>query len=331
MHFYCTICNKQYPLNTLSYKCSCGGLFQLHKVADELIDCTLSLGEVVTPLLKRSIHGKEVYLKLDYLMPTGSFKDRGAHLMINVLKQQGITEVVEDSSGNAGAAVAGYCAAAGIKCDIYLPASTSPGKIKQISAYGANVVKIPGTRDDVSQAIAQAAQSKYYASHVYNPLFFEGTKSFAYELQAQIGIPDYVVIPAGNGTMLLGAYKGFKELGKLPKIIAVQSANCAPVYNSFHKLPATENKPTVAEGIAVGTPMRIAEMVAAVRESGGDIVTVDDDSVTEMQHEMASMGIYIEPTSGSALAGFVKYFANHPYGTEQKVVVHLTGSGLKKG
>ena len=328
MHFYCSKCNKEYPLETFNYQCECGGLFKLRKAPHEKINPTVSLGEVTTPLLERTLQQRKVYLKLDYMNPTGSFKDRGAFALINKLKEMGITEIVEDSSGNAGAAIAGYSAAAGIKCNIYLPADTSAGKIKQIQAYGANVVKVPGSRDATAKAILQAAKETYYASHVYNPLFFEGVKSLAYEIYEQIGIPDYIFVPAGNGTMLLGVYLGFKEIGALPRIIAVQSEKCAPVSRRFHNLPAEEASPTVAEGIAIGAPRRIDEMIEAVRDSKGDFITVDDESVLAAQKLLGEMGLYIEATSGVTVAGFLQYFADVKPG--QKIVVPLTGIGLKK-
>ncbi len=328
MHFYCSDCSSVFPIHGLDYQCQCGGLFKLHKTEEDKIPLTISLGEIKTPMLKRNIGGRDVNLKIDYMSPTGSFKDRGAFVMVNVMKALGITEVVEDSSGNAGAAFAGYCAAAGIKCHIYLPESTSPGKIKQISAYNASVVKIPGSRDDVAKAVRKAAETTYYASHVYNPLFFEGTKSLAYEIYEQVGIPDYIVVPAGNGTMLLGVYIGFKELGKLPRIIAVQSSNCAPVYHTYHQQPQGEQTPTVAEGIAVGSPKRIDEMIAAVRDSRGDFITVDDASVSTAQELLAKMGLYMEPTSGAAVAGMMQYFTGPS--KNLNIVVPLTGTGLKK-
>ncbi|MPM91651.1 Threonine synthase [bioreactor metagenome] len=329
MQFYCSTCGKHYPIAGLEYRCECGGLFKLEKVQGEEVSKLVSLGEVTTPLLKRNLNNMDLYLKLDYMMPTGSYKDRGAFALINKLKELGITEVVEDSSGNAGAAIAGYCAAAGIKCNIYLPDSTSAGKIKQATAYRAAVVKVPGNREDTAKAIKKAAETTYYASHVYNPLFFEGTRSMAYELYEQIGIPDYVVIPAGNGTMLLGAFIGFKELGKLPKIIAVQSENCDPIYRKFKKLPSHQYTGTAAEGIAIQEPMRIDEIIEAVRESGGDIVTVTDDEVKTAQAMLGKRGTYVEVTSGAALAGALKYFKDG-YNSEMKIVVPLTGSGLKK-
>ncbi len=329
MNFYCADCGREYPLAGLDYRCGCGGLFSLKKQPGETIGAGVSLGEVVTPVLRRRLGSVEACLKLDYLQPTGSFKDRGAFALINKLKELGIREVVEDSSGNAGAAIAGYCAAAGIKCNIYLPESTSPGKVKQAAAYKANIVKVPGTRDDTARAILKAAENTYYASHVYNPLFFEGTKSLAYELKDQVGIPDYIFVPAGNGTMLLGAYIGFKELGRLPRIIAVQSENCAPVAAAYHGRPSPAFAPTAAEGIAIREPRRQAEMIAAVRESKGDFITVDDAGVLAAQDLLGAMGIYIEPTAGAVVAGMLKYFAA---GGDDKltIVVPLTGSGLKK-
>lgn len=329
MQFYCSTCDKSYPIAGLEYRCKCGGLFKLKKNKGEEVPKLVSLGEVTTPLLKRNLNNMDLYLKLDYMMPTGSYKDRGAFTLINKLKELGITEVVEDSSGNAGAAIAGYCAAAGIKCNIYLPESTSAGKIKQATAYKATVVKVPGTRDDTAKAIKKAAETTYYASHVYNPLFFEGTRSMAYELYEQMGIPDYVVIPAGNGTMLLGAYIGFKELGKLPKIIAVQSGNCDPIYRKFKNLPGHQYTEMAAEGIAIQEPMRIDEIIEAVTDSGGDIITVNDDEVKLAQAMLGEIGIYVEVTSGAALAGAFKYFKDS-YNSELKIVVPLTGSGLKK-
>ncbi|MDL2298506.1 pyridoxal-phosphate dependent enzyme [Synergistaceae bacterium OttesenSCG-928-D05] len=328
MFFYCKNCGKKYPADGMDYKCECGGLFELGHESVEIVNPLVSIGETDTPMLERTLGGVTMQLKLDYYMPTGSFKDRGAYVLINKLKEFGINEVVEDSSGNAGAAIAGYCAAAGIKCSIYVPESTSEGKIKQVKAYGANLVKVPGSRDDTSHAIQAAAQKVYYASHVYNPLFFEGTKSIVPEIIKQCGIPDYVVVPAGNGTMLLGVYLGFKEFGKLPKIIAAQSAHCTPVYSKFKGLEPQPASPTAAEGIAVGTPMRIEEMIQAVRESGGDFLTVEDEEVLACKDELAAMGIYCEPTSGVAVAAAKKYFANGQHGA--KIVVPLTGSGLKK-
>lgn len=329
MKFICTKCQKEYPLNTLKYKCDCGGLFNIKKNAEEKVEINISLGEVKTPIVKRNIYGINILLKMDYLMPSGSFKDRGAITLVNKIKEMGIEEIVEDSSGNAGAAIAAYAAAAGIKCNIYLPENTSQGKIKQIEAYGANIVKVPGIRDDTSRAIKTAAEKYYYASHVYNPLFFEGTKSIAYEIYDEIGIPDYLFVPTGNGTMFLGAYYGFKEIGKLPKLIAIQSENCATIYNKYNNLENTSPKETLAEGIAIGTPMRIDEIIEGIKESKGDIITVSDEEVKEAKETLSHMGIYVEYTSAATLAGVKRYFKGN-INKNFKIVVPLTGTGLKK-
>jgi threonine synthase len=329
VNFNCSMCGKEYPIGGLDYQCACGGLFKLTKKKEEKIATTVSLGEVKTPLVKKKLLQREVYLKIDYMSPSGSFKDRGAFVLINALKELGVKEVVEDSSGNAGAAIAAYCAAAGIRCNIYLPEGTSAGKIKQISAYKANVVKIPGTRGDTAKAILGAADKTYYASHMYNPLFFEGTKSFAYELNEQIGVPDYLFVPAGGGTLLLGAYMGFCEIGKLPRIIAVQTKNCAPLFSKFHNQPFNGCLPTIAEGIAIPEPKRIDEMIDAIRQSRGDVIIVDDDQVIAAQNLLGETGFYIEPTAGAAVAGMLQYL-NEGYDNKLKIVVPLTGIGLKK-
>jgi threonine synthase len=200
-----------------------------------------TLGEGCTPMVAAELAGRQVLLKLEYLSPTGSYKDRGAAVMLSKARELGIARVVEDSSGNAGAAVAAYAARAGIACRIFVPESTSAGKVAQISAHGAEVVRVPGSRADAAAAAWEAAQQDYYASHCWNPYFFQGTKTFAYEMIEQLGgeVPDAVVFPVGHGTLLLGAYRGFCELrglgviGHMPQLIAVQAAACAPLCDAW--------------------------------------------------------------------------------------------------
>lgn len=364
MQFMCKNCGAVYPWNTYKFRCDCGGLFvvdqgiyankafrvrnndlSLWRYEDLLPPISagnrVTLGEGMTPLIKREIFGKEVLLKLEFLFPTGSFKDRGAAVLVSMIKEMGVEEAVLDSSGNAGAAVAGYCAASGIKCNIYLPASTSEGKIKQIRAYGANIVKVPGNRDKTSQAVLEVAGKLYYASHYYNPLFFEGTKTFAFEIWEQLGgnIPGAVIIPVGNGTLLLGAYYGFKLLKEkgiiqnVPRILAVQSQNCCPLYKEYYGEDTSSYipDPTIAEGIAIGSPVRRKEILEAVRESRGEFITVSDKAVQEAREIMAREGIYIEPTSGTTVAALQKAIELGHLGQDEVAVIPLTGHGLKKG
>lgn len=306
-----------------------------HMIPIQNDDHIVSFEEGFTPLLKTDLWGKNVFVKQEQLFSTGSYKDRGATVLMSKAKELGVKHVVQDSSGNAGCAVAAYAAAAGIGCDIYVPASTSPAKLVQIQKYGATLKLIEGTREDTARAALQAAAQHYYASHCWNPFFFEGTKTFAYEVCEQLKwkAPDVVVIPAGNGTLLIGCYIGFKELlesgiiDKMPKLIAVQAQNCAPLYHAFHH---TNEKiilqPTVAEGIAIAQPIRAAQMIEAVKDSEGDFIVVTEDEIREAWNYCCSKGFYIEPTSAATIAGVKKYMEEKESGL---IVSLFTGHGLK--
>ena len=245
----------------------------------------VSFDEGITPLLSVRIDGRPVWVKQDHLFPTGSYKDRGASVLISQARALGVTEIVEDSSGNAGCAIAAYCARAGIGATIYVPHDTAPAKLAQIRRYGATLCRVPGTRQDTADAAWQAAQRSYYASHSWNPFFLHGTKTFAYEVCEQLGwrAPDTVVLPAGNGTLLLGAAIGFGELlaagivDRRPRIVAVQARACAPLYEAFtadgyvrrklDSIPPVQAQPTLAEGIAIARPIRGLQMLRAIGET----------------------------------------------------------------
>lgn len=264
--------------------------------------------------------------------------------MVGYLAEAGVKKIIEDSSGNAGAAVAGYAAAADIDCEIYLPEDTSTGKLAQILAYGARINKVPGDRDKTAQAIKKAASSTYYASHVYNPLFFAGVASLAQELIEELGYIEKIILPVGNGSLLLGTWQGFKELlapAERPKLIAVQAEPILPVYlnwqqvqpeqrsenlmsSQYNDLGGTKN---IAEGIAISEPARLPEILAAVRESGGEVIKVSQAEIRRSLTELWQEGIYVEPTAAVAPAGAKKFLAQEYHsGT---TVVPLTGSGLK--
>jgi threonine synthase len=299
----------------------------------------LTMGEGFTPLLTWNRRGKKIWIKQEHLFPTGSYKDRGAAVLISKVKELGIRQVVQDSSGNAGCAIAAYCGRAGIACDIYVPADTSPAKLMQIRSYGARMHLIPGSREDTAAAALDAARKKYYASHCWNPFFLHGTKTFAYEIWEQLGQrgPDALVLPVGNGTLLLGAYIGFTDLiqrgliDKLPKLIGVQSGHCAPLATAFQQhatQPALiEKLPTLAEGIAIATPVRGAEILAAVRDSGGYFITVDETEILSTHRALALQGFYVELTAAAAIAGLDHYLE---LVVETETIVSVfTGHGLK--
>jgi tetratricopeptide (TPR) repeat protein len=161
----------------------------------------ITMGEGCTPLIRRNLHGAPALLKCEWFMPTGSFKDRGASVMLSLLRQQGVREVLEDSSGNGGAAVSAYAAAGGMRATIMAPDSTSPAKTVQMRAHGATVELIPGTRQDTADAAVRRSETVFYASHNWHPFFLHGTKTLAYELWEDLAFraPDNVVTPCGAG------------------------------------------------------------------------------------------------------------------------------------
>ena len=301
----------------------------------------VSLGEGWTPLLDGHWDGVPVRFKLEFMMPTGSFKDRGMTVMVSYLKSRGVDRVLEDSSGNAGASLSAYAAAAGLTCRILVPSSASYPKIAQIAACGADVVTIAGSRQDVAEAALRQSAEIFYASHNWQPFFLEGTKTLAYELWEQSGFqaPDNLVVPLGYGSNVLGAERGFAELehtGEIatgPRLFGVQAARCAPYAAAFraeveHLVP-TDIGPTVAEGIATSKPTRVAEVLRAVRRSGGSIVAVEEAEIVEALRGLARRGLYVEPTSAVAAAGLTRLLADGRIRPHERTVLVLTGSGLK--
>ena len=259
MNFVCTRCGRKEAITTRAAHCTCGGLWKLEAdlpafdlsgvdthewslfryrkfmaLEDESWRA-VTMGEGMTPVVRLD---EDVLLKMDYFMPTLSFKDRGAAVLIAHCKSIGVNQVVQDSSGNAGNAVAAYCAKAGIACEIFVPEGTSPKKIDMIRAHGAACTVVPGSRDhcaDVCRAKVEQ-EGVYYANHVYNPFFYEGTKTYIYEVFEQLGrIPANLVIPVGNGTLFLGAIYALEHLlrsgciERMPQIIALQSEHCDPL------------------------------------------------------------------------------------------------------
>ena len=301
----------------------------------------VTLGEGCTPLLSRSWQGIPVQFKLEFMMPTGSFKDRGMTVMVSYLKSRGIDYVLEDSSGNAGASLSAYAAAAGMRCRILVPETASYPKIAQIAACGADVVTVRGSRQDVADAALRMSGEIFYASHNWQPFFVEGTKTLAYELWESLGFkaPDNVVTPLGYGSNVLGLERGFDELlrngeiKRMPRIFGVQAANCAPCYATWQsggESPvAVSVMPTVAEGIASSQPTRLREVVRGVRRSGGAIAAVSEEEIVSALGALARMGLYVEPTCASAAAGLTQWLSSGVIRAEESTVVVLTGSGLK--
>ena len=361
MNFRCTRCGATAPVDTRASHCSCGGLWQLDYTPPafdlDLVDRSVwglfryrrflpltgdtwrdvTLGEGMTPLVALD---EDVLLKMDYYMPTLSFKDRGAAVLVAHMKSIGVEAAVQDSSGNAGNSVAAYCGRCGIACDIYVPEGTSPGKIAMIQAHGATAHVVPGSRDhcaDVCRAQVEQ-EGKYYANHVYNPFFYQGTKTYLYEVYEQLGrIPAHLFVPLGNGTLFLGVVLALEELlaagciDHFPKVIAIQSERCDPfvkaaAVHSPDPAPVTPT-PTMAEGISIGVPMRGREILEAIYRYDMDLITAPEDRILEARSYLARRGIYCEHTTAANLAAYWHYCDTH--GRTPDSLLTMCGAGLK--
>lgn len=280
-----------------------------------------TLGEGMTPLVELA---PGVLAKMEQVSPTGSFKDRGAAVMVALAAGAGERTAVADSSGNAGKAVAVYAARAGLGAEIFVPAGTPEAKISVAKASGATVVEVEGDR----QAVARAAISRvrgeggWYASHVYQGSFVHGVKTMAFEIFEQLGgrSPGAVVVPAGNGTLVQGMWLGFSELsafhgGPVPELVAVQPEQFAALAG---RPPG--GRPTVATGIAIAEPARLGQVRAALVGSSGRVVCISDEAILAAQEDLGHMGVVVEPTAAASWAGSR---ATGPL--RQPVVVVLTG------
>ncbi len=363
MRIYCPECQAQQELSAEAWRCECGGAWETIEECDfdsgrintslgsmwrylklfgvEFDKPEVDLGVGWTPLLPLRLRDRTLWLKVEYLAPTASFKDRGTALMINVLARQGVTHVADDSSGNAGASVAAHAARAGMLADIYVPAHASPAKQAQIAVYGANVHPIPGPRRNAKLAVLEAArQGLVLASHAYHPVFLLGQQSLAWEIWEQLGrhAPDWYVVPVGQGVHLLGVWLGFRRLAaaglidRVPRMVGVQPGLLAPLCRALKagldQVPAAEaTRPSVAEGLAIAEPVRGRRLLQAVRESGGFCIEVDEEAILTAQRDLARHGFYVEPTSATVIAALPSVLKQA--GPEDLIVVPLTGSGLK--
>ena len=361
MKFVCTACGREEDTHTRKSKCDCGGLWELSytppKFTLEDIDRDtwsifryrkfmaltgdtwrdVTLGEGMTPIIPFQ---EGVWVMMDYFMPTLSFKDRGAAVLIAHAKAIGVDRVVQDSSGNAGNSVAAYCGRVGIACDIFVPEGTSDKKIRMIEAHGATAHIIPGNRDhcaDVCRATAREKQL-YYANHVYNPFFYEGTKTYIYETYEQLHrIPEHIFIPVGNGTLFLGIVKGLEHLLQsgliphMPQLYLVQSERCQPLLQAMAEhaaqiRPGTSSA-TLAEGISIGLPMRSAEILSYVYRYHVKGVAIPEEKILPARSKLARRGIYCEHTTAAIYAGYEAYCQKH--GPLSDVLISMCGAGLK--
>lgn len=352
--YQCVRCKAEYPEKGLPTSCPvCGGCFELtnltycqpddrkqglwrYKDAFGLpeIEYPIYLGEGETPLVVSEFGGKKVFLKCEHLNPSGSFKDRGTAIMVSLLRARQITEVVEDSSGNAGASLALYCAPAGISSTIYIPASTSGPKLNQIKAIGVGVVAVEGPREAAHHDVEQVVNNggKAYASHAYLPFHMAGYATILFEVFEQLGrMPGTVVAPIGHGSLLLGLVLAGESmqrtgLGKRPKFVGVQPANCAPVVAAWRGEEFTGTQGvSIAEGTQVSRPVRGKEIIMHLFRGEDQVLDLSEDLIIDAHKQLISHGFYVEPTSAMVLAGMESLGDSLP----GPIVFVLTGSGLK--
>jgi len=355
----CTSCSEPYPDQGVPFRCPvCGGVYDFseppafnpakvepglpglwrYRNAFELPEAAqvVSLGEGLTPLLWDEIEGQRVGFKLEYLNPTGSYKDRGSAVLISQLLSRGVTEAVEDSSGNAGASFAAYAARAGIRARVFVPESASGPKRIQIERYGAELHPIPGPRSAAAQAVLAEAQNGIaYASHAYLPFGLAGIATIAYELWEAVGEIGTVVAPVGHGGLLLGLRRGFASLKNqnliqsLPYFVGVQAAACSPVVAAFEhglKAVATASEgPTIAEGVRVRQPVRVEALLCEILPGEGTFLAVGEDQIRPAADELARKGMYVEPTSALVWTAFRQLSGK----IAEPIILILSGSGYK--
>ena len=334
--FHCSACQAPYPQAPAPYRClacdaplgmpvphpdlpprpdrrpplpTCG----VFRAALPPVGDPVSLGEARTPLVPFDLEGMTVLAKCDHTLPTGSYKDRGAALLMSYLRALGIEEAVEDSSGNAGAALAAYAARAKMRLKVFCPASASAGKLVQIRLYGAELIPVEGPRPQATEALLEYIDrtGAVYASHLWHPLFIEGLKTLAFELAEQLDwtAPDAVICPVGAGSILLGLYRGFLDFATGRTSPPPTAPHCRPSRTRLaaapslprpawtRSPPAASPRPTRAEGIALPRPVRDREVINALRQSAGTVVAVSEAAIVEGLRQLGRSGFCVEPTS----------------------------------
>jgi threonine synthase len=363
MRVRCQDCGNEQELTNETWRCDCGGTWEVADLPEfdpqkidrddysiwrygSLLGLDVSnpikrMGVGWTPLVPIRLFDMQCALKLEYLSPSGSFKDRGVNAMINQIIHMGVETVVEDSSGNAGASLAAHAARFGISAEIYVPEYASTAKQQQIRLYGASVKAISGPRSATEKAAqASIGGNRAYASHAFHPAYLAGQVTSAYELWEQLGgkAPDWILVPTAQGGQFLGNWFGFRQLlkakliSRLPHLVAVQAAQIAPIHQAWthglDHIPKIDSPgQTLAEGVAIAGPVRGKRILQALRESNGFTLAIDEIGIKTAYQQAANLGYFVEPTSALVFAGLKHLQDQIP--KEDLVVLSLTGNGLK--
>ncbi|HPQ62033.1 MAG TPA: threonine synthase [Bacillota bacterium] len=376
--FVCTICNRKYPQTFTGLTCPhCGekGILDVtydyesigKQISRESLkaddnqsiwrylaylpvretDTIATLKVGMTPLYKavnlgRLLETENLYIKDEGLNPTQSLKDRASIIAVVKAKETNAQTIACSSTGNAASSLAGNAAKAGLSCVIFVPKRAPAGKLAQLLAYGANVIRVDGDYKaafDLSKAAIEK-YSWYNRNAAINPFLVEGKKTVAYEICEQLDfqVPDWIVVSVGDGCTIGGVYKGlcdFSSTGmidRIPKLLGVQSEGCDPIAKAFWKNgpiePEEEN--TIADSIAVGIPRNPVKAMRAVQKTGGAFIAVSDKEIMDaMQLQGKTEGVFSEPAASAATAGLIKALKTGVIQKTEKIVVISTGNGLK--
>jgi len=309
------------------------------------IEPVIDIGVGGTPTVHVLSYGdSELFFKLEYLNPGGSFKDRGALLalsLIEVLDDEGVP-VVEDSSGNTAISIAMICRALGRKFIAVVPENAPEGKRRLLSLLGAEVIVSSNRREATEKAIRLHRGRGYaYVDHLANPLFIEGAKTIAYEVFEYLGVPDIVIAPVGSGGLFLGLFEGFQDLvragvaKRIPRFIAVQGVDAMDVALEAEKrglrvvVAARGRSSRLADGIRVPSPPRLRQIVDCLEKVEGAVVVLSDSEISDALRELIDMGFVVEPTSAAAYAAFKVLESRSGELCSGRVLIPLTGSGYK--
>ncbi|HIQ29478.1 MAG TPA: pyridoxal-phosphate dependent enzyme [Candidatus Caldiarchaeum subterraneum] len=342
----CKSCGGAYTLehdNLFSQSKIINSRFNMWRYADALSpsirENPVTLGEGCTPLINPIT--PNIHFKLEYVMPTASFKDRGSSAVVSyvrsLMKRKKIRGVVEDSSGNAGASITAYSSFLGIECRVYVPKGSVGHKVKQIEQLGGRVEEVDGSREDAAKKAQEAKDPYLYIGHAWSPYFIEGIKTLAYEVVEQLkwSIPEVIYLPAASGTLLLGVIYGYKTLlnsgviEKCPKIVAVQQQEVSTIHDTFYGLPSHRSTYSgIADALNVKNPPRLNEIITELRKVGGEVKTVRRSEIIRAARELGLMGMHVEYSAAVAYAAFRKKLEDFIYSDTEAVII-LTGSGLK--
>ncbi len=308
----------------------------------------VSLGEIHTPIVelpRLAAEGGQLLVKDEGRLPTGSFKARGLCMAVSMAKEFGIEKVAMPTNGNAGAALAAYGSRAGMESYIFCPDDTPAVNVREIAAQGAKVWSVNGLINDCGRIVGEGKEAMgwFDFSTLKEPYRIEGKKTMGLELADQLGwkVPDVIFYPTGGGTGLIGMWKAFNELraigwltGKLPRMVAVQAAGCAPIVKAYDEgvehAELWKGAHTIASGIRVPVAVGDFLILRAIRESGGFAIAVDDDSISVGLEEVSQKeGLLLCPEGAATYAAYKASLEKGLISSSDQVVLFNCATGLK--